>query len=281
MKDILRNLEDPELNEKSKISSSDNFELVYMRHKYFRKSSNPSEDRLAQFEEMICNISDKVYCRNVKIFKTTGLEMEDLRNVGRVNTVSFISMCGLKENPKLMDNFVKDHKNKFGKNSTPTSRDVFLRECYNLSKYLNQRLHEVAHFCEIKNSNIIGSRVKKYFFVGPENKVIEEDALIREPVTYGYKKITKKRFEQLAKEFNSEKKDIFLIDEGRVARVVSTKLDLNSLNNFYLENCYNELSLDPEEILLERENLQQTIMKLEKKKRKSAKCKIKKALDLL
>lgn len=281
MKGFLRNLEDEELNNKSKIKSSDNFELVYMRHKYFRKSSNPSEERLSQFEEMICNISDKIYYKKVMIFKTTGFEMEDLRSIGRINAVSFISMSGLKENPSLMKKFIKDHKSKFGQDSMPTDRDVFLRECYNLSKYLNQRLYEVVRFCEIKNKNILATRSKTHHFMGPTNTPVKDDVLIRNPEKYGFKKITKKTFNELAEKNGYEKMSTFPIGEDKIVRSVTVRLDLSSLNNFYSENCYNELSLNPEEILLARENEQLSIEKFNKNKKKYNRNKVKKILNLL
>lgn len=281
MKGFLRNLEDEELNNKCKIKSLDNFELVYIRHKYFRKSSNPSEERLNQFEEMICNISDKIYYKKIKIFKTTGLEIEDLRSVGRINTVSFISMSGLKENPSLMKRFIKDHKNKFGKDSMPTDRDIFLRECYNLSRYLNQRLYEVVRFCEIKNKNIIGTRAKTHYFVGPSTVSVKDDLLLRDHKSYGFKKITKKTFNELAEKTNSLKKEAFFISPDQIARSVTAKIDLNSLDNFYSENCYNELSLSPEDILLAREHEQLCIEKFNKNKKKYNRNKLKKILNLL
>ena len=109
MSSFLRKLDDPSIDEK-KINSIDYFELVYLRHRYFRKSANPDPRRLAEFEEMICNISDNIYYRNVIIFKNVGFESDDLRNIGRVNTGSFVHMSGLKENPNLMRAFIEDDK---------------------------------------------------------------------------------------------------------------------------------------------------------------------------
>ena len=113
MKDFLRKVSDPEVDKK-RINTRDNFELVCIRQKYFRRSANPSRERLEQFEDMIKNISNKFYFKNINVFKTTGLEVEDLFSISRVHAVSFISMSGLKENPELMEKFIKRHKEKYG-----------------------------------------------------------------------------------------------------------------------------------------------------------------------
>ena len=123
---------------------------------------------------MICNISNKIYFRNIETFKTVGMESEDLENIGRVHTVSFISMCGLKENPDKMKDFIKQHKKKYGKSSNPTEKEVFLKECYNLSRFLHQRLQEVAKFSNKKNANIRGTKNLKGFFVGNAKKNPED-----------------------------------------------------------------------------------------------------------
>lgn len=254
MSEMLRKLDDPSVDQK-KISSSDNFELVYLRHKYFRRSTNPNPERLKQFEEMICNISDKIYYRNIMIFKIVGLEFDDLRNVGRVNTVSFISMSGLRENPKLMEKFVLEHKRKFGEKSSVTDRDIFLKECYNLSKFLKQRLYEVANFCGIKSANIVGDKLKKSFFIGDSKKNPSDESLLMFPESFGYKKITELEFKRLQKENKSENKDEFLTNEGKIVRAILKNPDFMAAESFYVGSSDNESCLDPEELIIQKEEI--------------------------
>jgi hypothetical protein len=253
MNEMLRKLNDLSIDQK-KISSSDNFELVYLRHKYFRRSTNPSQERLNEFEEMICNISNKIYYRNIMIFKIIGFEEDDLRNIGRVNTVSFISMNGLKENPKLMEKFILEHKSKFGEKSSVTDKDIFLKECYVLSKFLKQRLYEVANFCQIKSASIIGDKMKKTFFLGDPSKNPNDEDLLMSPKSFGYKKITEMEFKRLQKENNSDSKTDFLTKEGKVARIVLKNPDFLAAKDFYINVSDNESLLDPEEIMIQKEN---------------------------
>jgi hypothetical protein len=255
MSDFLRKLDDSSIDEKKKINSSDHFELVYLRHRYFRKSTNPSTERLQQFEEMICNIADKVFYKNTTIFRLVGFEKDDLRNIGRVNTVSFISMGGLEENPPLMEKFLIDHKNKYGNDSIPSKRDVFLRECYNLSKYLNQRLYEIAKFCEVKSANILGDKLKKSFFVGTLEQNPTDDSLLINPESFGFKKITEVEYKNLIKENSPKDKLNFTTSDGMVVRAVHKKPDFSNIEEFYKNSSQNECNLNPEDILIERENL--------------------------
>jgi hypothetical protein len=255
MVDFLRKLEDMEVEQKKKINSNDYFELVYLRHRYFRKSTNPTPERLKQFEEMICNISHKIYYRNIAIFKTIGFENEDLKNIGRVNTVSFISMGGLKENPHLMERFIHDHKEKYGQESEPTDRDIFLRECYNLSKYLNQRLQEVAKFCQIKSANIIGDKAKKIYFIGSPEKNPSDDDLIMSPEAFGFKKIREAQFKKMFKDLKILDKTHFLTSEGSVIRVIHKAPNHLAIEDFYKETSDNESNLNPEELMIRRESL--------------------------
>jgi len=257
MGEFLRQLDDPEID-KSKISSRDHFELVYIRHRYFRRSENPAPGRLEQFEEMITNISNKIYFRNTIIFKTVGMEKEDLVNIARVHTVSFISMGGLYENPKLMEKFTKDHKKKYGKDSEPSKQDIFRKECYNLSRFLNQRVQEVARFSKVKNANIRGTKNHKKFFVGDPSRSPTDIDLYNYPDVYGYKKITEKRFKEMVKENNVKGKKEFLNQDNEMVRAVYIKgsiLTGQDVEDMGIDPRDNSYYRDPEEEMVMREDM--------------------------
>lgn len=255
MTDFLRKLDDPEVDCKKKINSNDYFELVYMRHRYFRKSTNPQPERLREFEEMICNISDKIYYRNIGIFKIVGFDSDDLKNIGRINTVSFISMGGLNENPHLMEKFIADHKYKYGDKSDPSKRDIFLRECYNLAKYLNQRLQEIAKFCEIKSANIIGDKAKRIYLIGGQEKNPSDDSLLMSPEAFGFKKIKIKKFKQMLKDLKPLSKTSFLTPDGQVIRIVHKKPNYLAIEDFYRNSTDNESYLSAEDLMIKKEEM--------------------------
>lgn len=219
MSKYIRKLDCPELDVKEKLNSSDYFELVYLRHRYFRQSTNPSPARLAQFENMIVNMANKVYSKNVTVLKTTGMEVEDVQNIGRIHAISFISMGGLQENPDLMKKFIKAHKRLKGKNSDPTDRDIFLRESYNLAAFLRQRLPELVRFCRSKNVNIRGTKPVKCFYVGDPNRSPTDYDLYVSPEVFGYEKIHETEYKKMVKK-NGGKKTGFLNEDGLTVRAV-------------------------------------------------------------
>lgn len=267
MKKLIRQLDDPEIDN-MKINSRDYFELVYMRHKYFRRTENPAPGRLEQFEEMLVNISNKMYVKNIEVFKTVGFEMEDLQNIARIHTVSFIGMSGVYENPDKMKAFVKLHKNKFGKESEPTKMDIFKHECYNLARFLNQRMQEVARFSKIKNANIRGTRNQKRFYIGTPRNNPDDLELFENPKYYGYERITEKKFNKLLKENNPNDKYAFLTNDNKLVRAVYIRgsvLNSNDVENTHMDPRINHYYKDPEESLIEEEEYAIAIEKMNKR----------------
>ena len=255
MKKFLRQLDDPTIDD-NKIRFTNEFELVYLRHRYFRRSTNPTEARLAGFEDMICNISNKIYLRNIETFKTVGMEMEDLRNIARVHTVSFISMCGLAENPEKMAKFRIKNKKRNGPDSVIKDRDVFLKESYDLSIFLNQRLQEVSKVANSKNTNIRGTRSYKRFYLGDTSRSPTDLDLFDDPKAFGYKKITKANFKKLMKENNSKGKSSFITQDGKTVRVVYVKgsyLNQDDVDGTMLDPRNNFYYRTPEENILLKE----------------------------
>jgi len=256
MSKLVRKLDNPETDD-FRINSSDYFELVYLRHRYFRKSQNPSPGRLEQFEEMLCNIANKVYIRNIALFKTVGFEIEDMRNIARVHTVSFIHMSGLKENPELMENFTVQHKKKYGEESEPGKMDIFRKEAYNLARFLDQRLTEVARFSRNKSKNIRGTVSEKLFFVGDPLANPTDDELYYSPETYGYKKITEVDWKKIT-ETNDEKGNRNFIDNGgkrvRAVYIQGSFLKYQDIEDTYMDPGSSSFYRTPEENLILKEN---------------------------
>ena len=275
-KKYLRDIPDSDIVDNIKIKCEDYFELVYMRHRYFRKSKNPAPERIAQFEEMLCNISDKFFVRNYKVFNQTGFELEDLRNIARVHVVSFIHMGGLAENPDKMEKFRQRHEKQYGNDSEPDKMDIFRKECYDLNRFLNQRMQDIVRNCKSKNNNIRGTCDRDLYFIG--NPMIEPSDidLAKYPEVYGYKKISKKQFKILQKENDATNKKSFIDKDNMMVRTIclkGKKLSAGDMKDIGLDPRDNLYYGDPEQnlIKMERENslymnfLEQLDIKLQKK----------------
>ena len=256
-KNYLRDIHDSDIVDSKKIDCQDYFELVYLRHRYFRKSINPTPERLAEFEEMICNISDKYFVKNQKIFNQLGFESDDLRNIARVHTVSFVSMSGLKENPDKMKKFTERHKSKYGNNSEPGHMDVFRKECYDLARFLNQRMQDIVRNAKSKNKNIRGTENQTMFFMGDPKRNPSDLDLVKYASFYGYKKISKKKYKEFLKENNPKIKNKFLNKQNKIIRAVHIKagnLSVEDIQDIGLDPRDNMYYSDPEDNLIKLEN---------------------------
>jgi hypothetical protein len=256
-KKYLRDLPDSDVVDNMKIDCQDYFELVYIRHRYFRKSTNPEPERLAQFEEMICNISDKFFIRNYQLFNETGFEMEDLRNISRVHTISFITLGGLAENPDKMEKFRERHKKQYGQDSEPDNMDIFRKECYDLARFLNQRMQDIIRNCKSKNNNIRGTSNEQIFFIGNPKRDPSDIDLAKYPDVYGYKRISKKRFKELEKENDAKGKSKFMSKDNQIVRAVYLT------GNHLSANDIQDIGLDPRDNLYYG-NPEQNLIKMEK-----------------
>jgi hypothetical protein len=255
-KRYLRDLHDSDTVDNMKIDCQDYFELVYLRHRYFRNSTNPEPERLFEFEEMLCNISDKFFVKNYRVFNLVGFEKEDLRNIARVHTVSFISMGGLKENADKMEKFRKRHKDKYGQNSEPGLKDIFRKECYDLARFLNQRMQDIVRNAKTKNNNIRGTAHKDVYLIGNNPQEISDSKLANNPESYGYKKISKKRYKELEKENNAKGKKTFLSKNNETVRAIHIKgknLSIFDIKNMGLDPRDSMYYEDPESNLIKTE----------------------------
>lgn len=267
----LRDIYDSDIVDKIKIDCQDYFELVYMRHRYFRKSKNPDPKRLAQFEEMICNISNSFFYKNYQLFNETGFESEDLRNICRVHAVSFFYLSGLAENPDKMEKFRKRHKNKYGEESEPGKRDIFRKECYDLSRFLKQRMQDFIRNCKSKNNNIRGTSNERKYFIGNKKKNPSDLDLINYPVAYGYTKISKKEFKELQQKNNAQNKNKFLTKDDKMVRAVyltGEHLSQQDIKDLNLDPRHNLYYSNPEEALINIEDRMHLENLLSKNKRK-------------
>jgi hypothetical protein len=254
MKQMLRELKDKNLNDSARVSSKDNFELVYMRHRYFRKSTNPTNERLLSFKEMSDNIAGRVFSKNIKVFKTVGFEVEDLCSIAQIHTISFLSMSGLKENPDKMESFIEKHKKKEGLTSVPKEKDIFMFESYSMSAFLNQRLNELVRFCKNKLQNIEGTKNSRHYYVGPAYLDPNDEDLLQDFEKLGFTKTTDKNFIKTRTQNSPSNKDNFVDkDSGNRFRAIyrqSSHLTEEDFDCTPLDISLNSYYMNPEDLMI-------------------------------
>lgn len=104
------------------------FELAYLRHTIFRRSPNKTEAELAPYMQTVKSASRRAHFRWNSIFTAMGFDVDDLVNVGRVYTTSFLH------------NYAYE---------TDLTKQIRL-----LTAYLNQRFGEFAKICYKKALNV-------------------------------------------------------------------------------------------------------------------------------
>jgi hypothetical protein len=231
------------------------FELVYLRHKYFRKAKTPTTERIQPFDEMVDNIAGSIFTKNIEVFRIFGMELEDIQNIGRCHVVSFIGMQGLYENQAIMDKFILKHKSIYGQDSMPTKHEIFKKEAYDLARFLKQRLQECANFCRNKNRNVIGTKHTQtgYLCITDSPKEVNDDNLMANPEYFGYKKMTKTALDKEIKANKSRGKSLFKTQDGTLIRVVTQTLrplNYNDVNGSALDYRDTLTLKDPEELMI-------------------------------
>ena len=87
----------PEPSEK-KIRTSDDFELCYLRHQYFRRVKyNPTEQEMAPYMGIVANLTKNTFFTYFNLFKAVGMYQDDILNIGRVHLVSFLGLYSLEK----------------------------------------------------------------------------------------------------------------------------------------------------------------------------------------
>jgi hypothetical protein len=146
----------------------DDFELVYLRHRYFKASPNPEPSRYKALEGIAINVAKTVHRRFKEVFSLVGFELEDVQNIARCHLVSYLGLFSSTSTKKKWDKFMERHKDKYGQESEPSSTDLLKQDTAKLSVFIRQRIEECAMFCSHKASNIQGIKKKEFCFLSTQ-----------------------------------------------------------------------------------------------------------------
>jgi len=239
-------------NEKSKFTAEDDYELVYLRHRYIRRSPNPANARLEMFYPACKAIVKKISNRFEYVFKINGQGPEDLYNTSLVHIISYLGEFGLREHPEKLDAFVASFTKKEGRE--PTSTEVDEKDIRSFQSFLYQRLEEWGKVAATKNKNIRGT----YSFTGyimKEGKADEIDLTVLKTdfERFGYKMIKKKEYEDTLKLAGINKKAVNFEFEGKFFRklyVSPDELKIEDVEGTFLEYNDSPYYSDPEDNLM-------------------------------
>jgi hypothetical protein len=188
----------PKASEK-KIRTSDDFELCYLRHQYFRRVQyNPTKEEMQPYMHIVCNLSKNTFFTYSNLFKAIGLHLDDIINIGRVHLVSFLGLYALEK--------MKDKKKAFkvqcqiNNGRAAEEKDFVQKNRANFTMFFKQRMEDLARVCRQKSRNVKGQPSEEYAVFCSKNKPPENyHRILKEHEELGYKKTDFSIFKSIRK----------------------------------------------------------------------------------
>lgn len=253
MKEVTR----PEAQQR-KIHSKDEFELCYLRHQYFRKTTkNPDLEEMLPYMPIVRRQAYNTFSTYQNLFGSIGFEMEDLVSIGQVHLVSFLGLFSVELENERYYEFRKIFEKRNLK--SPSHSDMMNKNKATFTLFLKQRMEDVVRICRQKARNVKAMVTDEYqIFYGPKKP--HKDGLSELPknyAQYGYKKLDMAAFRTIRKK-SKQKNSIFKYDGNwyvciPVRQKVLSLEDLDGANMNPRDCLHN---MNPEEIFLQIEENQ-------------------------
>lgn len=235
---------------KRKIHSKNEFELCYLRHKYFRKVKfNPTKEEMLPFNHISSRLAKNTFFRYQPLFQQVGFEFEDILNIANVQLVSFLGLFSLQKMPDKHKEFIKTFKKIQEKE--PEFRDILDKNQANFTLFLKQRMDDVVRICKQKAKNIKGLPYEEYnYYRGPKKPSKNLREFIKNYEKLGFKKIDYVAFKAARKKLGLINTLIFNLDKQYYLAVPIEKKNL-SMDDFCganLDPYDNTHNMTPEEL---------------------------------
>lgn len=175
--------------EKKKIHSKNEFELCYLRHQYFRRTTvNPTQEDMKPFSYIATHMAKNTFYVYRNLFGMIGFDVDDVISIAHVHLVSFLGLFSLENMPKKYLEFVSTHK--IEKGYKPTKNQVLQKNRANCTIFIKQRMEDVVRVCRQKARNIKGLPTEEFFFYyGPKRPPAFVRDLIDNHEKHGYRKL--------------------------------------------------------------------------------------------
>lgn len=259
-----------------RINCKNEFELCYMRHKYFRKTDrNPSEEEMKPYFDIARLSGSKTFFRHSNLFKLVGLEKADIIGIAQIHIVNFLGLFKIEnfkdKYQKFFETFVKMEDRE------PTEEDVLDKNKAFFVLFLKQRMEDLVRICRQKAKNIKGMQVDEFnFYCGPS---IPEDVqdLIKNCEKMGFKKLAPMVFRTARKRAMAGNKSLSfsLNDMWYIAVPMEINpLRLSDLSGAGLDPYDNIHNMQPDQLLIQKQEDVEVEAKIEEFKVFSVKEKV-------
>ena len=239
-----------------KIRTSEDFELCYLRHQYFRRVKyNPTEAEMQPYMKIVERLTKNTFLIYFNLFKSVGMYHDDILNIGRVHLVSFLGLYSLEK----MEEKKKDFEDKFVRynyrNVCPS--DIDQKNKANFTMFFKQRMEDLVRVCRQKVRNIRGQPSEEYVVFSGKTKLPKHiRTLLTDHEELGYKKIDFAIFKSIRKRANvNYDATVFIFDNTYYVAIPLDRkdLELDDLVGSEYNPYQNEHYSQPDTILEEKE----------------------------
>lgn len=228
----------------------DDFEMVYLRHEYAAKLTNPQESWVYEFEPIVGQTARIMYDKLRPNFDKVGFDLDDIKTITNMYMIYYMDIYSLRSNrdayDRVVEKFMKRHERE------PSKEEIARKDRNNLINFLKQRLQHCCTVCSRKARNItVGSDRRAAFALTPESQSASEELIMTDYKRLGYRKITKAELKE-AKLNMRDNKLPELVDKNGF-RIIEVELLNNGITDFewkglYVANKKDPYNRDPEEM---------------------------------
>jgi hypothetical protein len=172
-----------------KIKTSDDFELCFLRHQYFRRAKyNPTEAEMQPYMAIIQNLTKNTFFTYYNLFRCVGMDHDDILNIGRVHLTSFLGLYSLEK----MDTKKQEFSERFERYEfrQAVQDDFDQKNKANFTLFFKQRMEELVRICRQKARNIKGVPSEEFqIFCGESKPPRYPRSLLKRHTELGYKKV--------------------------------------------------------------------------------------------
>lgn len=189
----------------TRIHSSKDFELCYLRHKYIRRvKNNPTVEDMIPYRRIVTNLSSRIFSSNTHLFYNVGMALDDIIAIGQIQLVSFLDLFRIDKDKNIhkYNEFLNIFKNKHKRN--PVEKDILNKNKANFTIFLKQRMIDLIRICNQKQRNIKGLKVKYDIYYGIDKPPKNVSDISRNPQKYNYKKCEFNYYRSIRKHVNKK-----------------------------------------------------------------------------
>lgn len=206
------------------VGYANHFELRYLRWDYLVKAENPEYSVLKEKEAIIRYCARKAYTKYRYEFGFMSMDIEDIENISRVYTVSFLGLYSSKKNNRVKERHSKKLAEQTGK--APSNFEIERKDNKALIAFLNQRLMECAYVFRQKSKGQAGFNYYSVFVRKKGEEWPTDQELMTHPTKFGWEKVSWSTFLKIRKFFNHATPGCPIELEGKIYRVASPETSL-------------------------------------------------------